>query len=101
MTETRNRRPDEPDRGASREPVSGRPPPDMAALMLELARIRQEVEGAEPPSRRSWSLGLLVRLAGILLLGWLLSRGPCSKLVQPSGMGDLETSEQTTPRPAR
>jgi len=92
---------DDSRRDPAREPAPGKPPPDMAALMLEIARIRREVEGSGPPPRRRGLAGMAIRLVAILALGWLLSQGPCKSLLQPSGIGDLETSGQATPRPVR
>jgi hypothetical protein len=53
-----------------------KPKPDMAALMLELARIRREVEGAEPPrpGRKVVWLSLAMVLGAVLLSVFL---GPC------------------------
>ncbi len=55
-----------------------RPPPDMASLMLRLAEIRREVEGAAPAPRRGnptvWLIGIAV---GLLLATLLFGRPSC------------------------
>lgn len=83
------------------ESTPPKPPPDLSALMVELARIRQEVEGAERPSRRRSPAGVLFRVAVLMALGWALTLGPCRSLLGPSGIVDPGRAEQTTPRPVR
>ena len=72
--------PPAPDEQPIPPPLAGKdekPPPDMASLMLELARIRRDVEGQVEPARRSGGkIGLLlVFLIGALL--WSIFGGPC------------------------
>ncbi len=53
----------------------GRPTPDMASLMMELARIRREVEGqAEPGRKASWRAWVLLVLTLGALAWWLFGR---------------------------
>ena len=57
-------------------PADGeRPPPDMASLMMELARIRRDVEGqAEPGQKASWRAWVLLALTLGALAWWLFGK---------------------------
>gem|GEM_PF-3031692 len=92
---------DHPPRSPDQGPAPGKPPPDMAALMLEIARIRREVEGSDIRPRRPRVTGMVVRLVALLAVGWLLSQGPCRSLLQPSGIEESPASGQATTRPVR
>ena len=87
---------------AAGPPPGGKDPVDMATLMMELARIRREVESGEPERKgrgvAAWVVGTLVAAA---LLG-LLSRGPCRPAAgeRPGAGVDQSSSGSmiTTPR---
>lgn len=63
--------------GGTPPAADGKPRPDMAALMMELARIRREVEGTEEarPARKAAAWMIAALLAGAVVL--LLMQGPC------------------------
>jgi len=52
--------------------------PDMAALMMELARIRRDVEGMPEPRKPIGARTWLMIAAVIAAVAWSMFGGPCS-----------------------
>jgi len=66
-------------RDAARPPATPpKPPPDMAILMLELARIRRDVEGQSEAGRRAGLRTWLLLAAVVAALAWSVFGGPCA-----------------------
>lgn len=80
---------DETERAETPMPLAGspakaaKPEPDMASLMMELARIRREIEGQSEPKKAVGFKGWLLVAAIAAALVWWMLGGPC---VPPRGL---------------
>ncbi len=64
--------------GSEMKAPGSKPPPDMASLMMELARIRRDVEGQSEPRKPIGVKFWLTVTAIVAAVVWSMFGGPCS-----------------------